>query len=89
MCIRDRNVIAVDADVMASSNIASNVAWDMMYMCQTDTAPDWHAFKVVRVGNNLAIVGSTENWNLTSNFTSDEWHHIRLVIDKSNNTRCV
>ena len=43
-------------------------------------------FKVVRVGNNLAIVGSTENWNLTNKFTADEWHHIRLVIDKSNNT---
>ena len=80
------NVIAVDADVMASSNISSSVAWDMMYMCQTDTAPDWHAFKVVRVGSNLAIVGSSENWNLTDKFTADEWHHIRLVIDKSNNT---
>lgn len=79
------NTVVIDADVMASSVISNSVAWDMFYAGQSAQGTSWHAFKVVRVGNNLAIVGSSENWGLTNKFTPDEWHHIKFVIDRNAN----
>ena len=80
----------IEADLYASSDISGT--WEMFYICDTNTSQAyklWHSGKsglYSRGGSYTkpdGTVVSDSTMLVSSGFTKDTWHHVKIVLDTS------